>query len=175
MSSRMSQGASSSGFNKRQDDAAGNYTSFKQESNRRKFSTHQRSASIQSVRILRELSPMGKREDQSKIQAILDYDDVEDEQAKTISLKNEALAGACKSQYTLDYKLKADKNFASFMMKPVSNQFAILTSSLQKNNSNMHRTTTKGQFAMNFSTNAGDWIKNRDEKKAVNPKFWSVG
>ena len=77
-------------------------------------------------------------------------------------MKNEVLAGACKSQYTLDCKLKADKNFASFMMKP-------------KNNSNMHRTTTKGRFVMDYRTNAGDWIKNRDEKKAANLKFWSVG
>ena len=60
-----------------------------------------------------------KEERRRKLDAILAYGDAENEEDKSIAMKNETLTGACKSQYTLDFKMKADQNFANYML-PVS-------------------------------------------------------
>ena len=73
-------------------------------------------------------------------------------------LANEQLPGSCKSQYALQFRLDSDKSNANFMQR-VENARV--------------KTLTKGRFPIQYQTNAGVWVKDREWKQSANPKAWN--
>ena len=83
--------------------------------------------------------------------------DVDDEQDRMDTLKNEALPGSCKSQYALKFRFQTEQDNADFM---------------QRKDQQRDKTLTKGRFPIQYQTNAGVWVKDREWKRTANPNSW---
>ena len=76
------------------------------------------------------------------------------------TLRNETLPGYCKSQYALNKALNIDKNNQDFMKEKAGA---------------MYRGKTKGRFnRIEYQTNAGVWLKDREWKKTANPGLFNI-
>ena len=84
--------------------------------------------------------------------------DCEDEEELKDVLQNEQLPGSCKSQYALQFRLDSDKANANFM---------------QHVENIREKKVTKGRFPIQYQTNAGVWVQDREWKQKANPKAWN--
>lgn len=109
----------------------------------------------QSPKRMSESQAADKTAEQLIKELTLDLDDAEE---TLENLQNESLPGTCKSQFALQFRMLTEKDNANFANRKIDL---------------MERTITKGRFPINYKTNAGSWMNDREWKKTANRNAWN--
>lgn len=99
------------------------------------------------------------QKDKSRLTNMPNIQEIEERREQDESLLKEALPGQVKSQWALNHKYEVDQ---------------ALIDSLGSEEPARDKRKTKGLFQVNVTTNAGNWMRDRDWKFAANDVYKSL-